>query len=98
MCCSNTQASSVPCERLFSSTKQIAVDHWASLGSIYFEEIVITKSAWGPDLYDMAAWNASQVEEIDLFNFKELLLDDTAGLAWGKDMEDDAEGDETDGW
>ena len=63
-----------------------------------FEEIVITKSAWGPDLYDMAAWNASQIDEIGLFNFEELLLDDTAGLAWDKDMEDDVEGDEIDEW
>ena len=92
------QASSVPCEWLFSGTKQIVVDHWASLGSIFFEEIVITKSAWRPDLYDMATWNASQVEEIDLFDFKELFLDDTAGLAWDKDMEGDAEGDEISGW
>ena len=74
------QASSVPCEQLFSGTKQIAVDRWASLGSVFFEEIVITKSAWGPDLYDMAAWNASQVKDVDSFNFKELLLDDTEGF------------------
>jgi hypothetical protein len=93
-----TQASSVPCERLFSGTKQIAVARRASLGSIFFEEVVITKSAWGPDLYDMAAWNASQVEEIDSFDFIELLGDDTAGLAWDKDMEGDVEGDEMDGW
>ena len=44
----------------------------------------------------MAAWNASQVEELgfDLFDFEELLIDDTEGLAWEKDME----GDEIDGW
>jgi hypothetical protein len=62
-----------------------------------FEEIVITKSAWGPDLYDMAAWNPSQVEEVDSFNFEELLLDDTEGLAWDKDMQGNV-GDEIDGW
>ena len=92
------QASSVPCERLFSGTKQIAVDRRASLGSAFFEEIVITKSALGPDLYDMAAWNASQVEDVDLFDFEELLLDNTEGLAWDKDMEGNVEGDEIDGW
>jgi hypothetical protein len=94
------QASSVPCERLFSGTKQIAIDRRASLGSVFFEEIVVTKSAWGPDLYDMAAWNASQVEELegDLFDFEELLLDDTEGLAWDKDMEGVVEGDVIDGW
>ena len=91
------QASSVPCERLFSGTKQIAIDRRVSLGSVFFEEIVITKSAWGPDLYDMAAWNESQVEEVDSFDFEELLIDDTEGLAWDKDMEgDEVEGDEVD--
>jgi hypothetical protein len=50
------------------------------LGSVFFEEIVITKSAWGPDLYNMAAWNESQVEEVDSFDFEELLLNDTE--AW----------------
>ena len=68
------------------------------MGSTFFEKIVITKSAWGPDLYDMAAWNASQVEELgfDLFDYEELLIDDMEGLAWEKDMEHD--GDELDGW
>ena len=88
------QASSVPCKWLFSGTKQIAIDHCASLGPIVFEEVVITKSAWGPDLYNMAAWNESQIEDVDLFDFKELLLDNTNGLAWNKAME----GDVIDGW
>ena len=89
-----TQASSVPCKRLFSGTKQIAIDRCASLGPIVFEEIVIMKFAWGPDLYDMAAWNELQVEDVDLFDFEGLLLDDTDGLAWGRDME----GGVADGW
>ena len=83
------QASSVPCKRLFSGTKQIATDHRASLGPVIFEEIVVMKSAWGPDLYDLAAWNESQVEDVDFFDFEELLLDDTDGLAWDKGMEAD---------
>ena len=45
------------------------------------------KSVWGLDLYDMAAWTASQVEEIEQFDFEELLLDDGDILAWAKDME-----------
>ena len=57
------------------------------LGPTVFEELVITKSAWGPDLYDMAAWNESQVEEVDNFDFKELLLDDADCLTWDKDLE-----------
>jgi len=76
------QASSVPCERMFSGSKQIATDRRASLGPIVFEELVIMKSAWGPDLYDMAAWNGLQVEELEQFDFTELLLDDEDSLAW----------------
>ena len=81
------QASSVPCERLFWGRKQKATDRWASLGPTVFEELVITKSAWGPDLYDIAAWNESQVEEVDNFDFKEQLLDDADCLTWDKDLE-----------
>jgi len=80
------QASSVPCEQLFLGSKQTATDRRASLGPIIFEELVIMKSAWGPDLYDMAAWNASQVEEVDGFDFMELLLDDVDCLAWDREL------------
>ena len=80
------QASSVPCERLFSGSKQIATDRRASLGPKVFEELVIMKSAWGPELYDMAAWTASQVEEVEAFDFQELLDDDTDLLEWEKEF------------
>ena len=71
--------------------QQIVTDCHVSLGPIVFKEIGITKSTWGPDLYDMAE---SQVKDMELFDFKELLLDDTDGLAWDKDMEADV----VDGW
>ena len=81
------QASSVPCERLFSGSKQIATDRRAQLGNTIFEELVIMKSAWGPELYDMAAWNAAQVEEVELlFDFEEMLIEDAASTVWDKDM------------
>jgi hypothetical protein len=32
-------------------------------------------SAWGAGLYDNAAWNAFQVEEIPLFDYEEMLAD-----------------------
>jgi hypothetical protein len=46
------------------------------------------KSAWGPELYDMAAWNAAQVEEAanDVLDFEEMLIDDVGFLAWDRDM------------
>ncbi len=45
------------------------------------------KSVWGPDLYDMAAWSASQVEEVEMFDFEELLVDDENLSAWDKEFE-----------
>jgi hypothetical protein len=57
------------------------------LGPVVFEELVIMKSVWGPELYDMAAWSASQVEEIELFDFEELLHDDIVQSAWEKELE-----------
>ena len=76
------QASSVACERLFSGSKQIATDRRACLGSAVFEELVIMKSAWGPDLCDMAAWNSAQVEEIPIYDFIDMLSDDVELSAW----------------
>ena len=81
-----SQASSVPCERLFSGTKQIATDRRASLGSVAFEELTMMKSAWGPDLYDMAAWTTAQVQEVSMFDFEEMLVEDAECLAWDKDL------------
>lgn len=83
------QASSVLCECLFSGSKQIAMDRWACLGPVIFEELVIMKSAWGPDLYDMAAWNKAQSEEINLFDFEELLIEDTEASIWDKELYED---------
>ena len=47
------------------------------------------RSAWGPDLYDMAAWNASQEEEVNLFDFEELLTDDMDCSAWELELQMD---------
>jgi len=83
-----SQASSVPCEWLFSSSKQIAIDCWACLGSTVFEHLAIMGSAWRPDLYDMATWTAFQQEEVEPFlDFEELLDDDNACLAWEKELD-----------
>lgn len=61
---------------MFSDSKQIATDHQACLGPIVFEELVIMKSAWGPDLCDMAVWNALQVKGVNIFDFEEKLAED----------------------
>lgn len=71
-----SQASSVPCEWMFSGTKQIATDCQSCLGTKVFEELTMMGSAWGPGIYDAAAWNAMQVEE--------MLADDVDMVEWDK--------------
>ena len=83
-----SQASPVPCEWLFSGTKQIADDRQSWLGSKVFEELAILGSAWGPELYDFAAWNAAQVEEI-MLDYEEMLLDDVDAFKWEKELDSD---------
>ena len=83
-----SQALSIPCERLFSGSKQIATDHWACLGSTVFEQLVIMGSAWRPDLYDMAAWTALQQEEVEPFlEFEEMLDNNNASLVWDQELD-----------
>jgi hypothetical protein len=79
------QASSVPCKQLFSGTKQIAEDCQSCLGPIVFKELAIINSTWGPELYNIAAWNASQVKEV--MDFEELLTKDVDCLAWDKELD-----------
>ena len=58
------------------------------MGSIVLEEVTITKSAWGPGLCDVAAWNAAQMEEVvqlDL-DFEQMLVDDGDQDEWDKPM------------
>lgn len=70
---------------MFSGTKQIATDRRASLGPTKFEELTIMKSAWGPNIYDSAAWNSVQVEEVvSLVDFEEMLVDDFDAVEWDK--------------
>jgi hypothetical protein len=49
---------------------------------VIFKELVIIKSVWGPGLYDMGAWTASQIKEVEQFDFEELLLEDGELSAW----------------
>ena len=83
----SAQASSVLCEQLFSGSKQIATDRWVRLGSKTFEELVIMNSAWGPELYNMAAWTTSQLEEINLLDFEEMLAEEGDLVDWDKEID-----------
>jgi hypothetical protein len=60
---------SVPCERLFSASKQTADDRRARLGAERFEELQIMKFAWRNTVPDLAAWNSVNVENVDLEDF-----------------------------
>ncbi|KIL56399.1 hypothetical protein M378DRAFT_188574 [Amanita muscaria Koide BX008] len=71
------QASSVPCERLFSASKQVATDRRARLGQQRYEEIQLMKFAWKEDVVDLAAWNSVEVEEVRLQEYEDLLATDT---------------------
>jgi hypothetical protein len=67
------QASSVPCERLFSASKQTADDRRARLGAERFEELQIMKFAWRNTVPDLAAWNSAHVEHVNAEEFGVLL-------------------------
>jgi hypothetical protein len=77
----------VPCERLFSATKQIATDRRARLGPEMFEKLAIMRSAWGPKLFDAAALNSMQVEEVNLPDFEDMLADDFDLAEWDKNWD-----------
>ena len=45
------------------------------------------KSVWGPGLYDQVASNASEVEEVSLMEFEEMLIEDADCLAWDREVD-----------
>ncbi|KZT33249.1 hypothetical protein SISSUDRAFT_993301, partial [Sistotremastrum suecicum HHB10207 ss-3] len=58
------QASSVPCERLFSAAKHIATDQCSRLGTDKFEQLQLLKFAWRGNLVNHAEENAMYEEEV----------------------------------
>jgi hypothetical protein len=71
-------ALSVPCERLFSASKEIADDQRSRLGAKKFEELQIMKFVWRNNIPNLAAWNSAEVEEVDSDEYQELLAADEA--------------------
>ena len=59
------QASSIPCEQVFSAAKLIATDRCAWLLPAIFEELQVLKFAWHDTLSDWAGLNSDEVEEVD---------------------------------
>ena len=39
-------------------------------------------SAWGPGIYDTAAWNSAQIDEVNLLDFEEMLVDEVDMADW----------------
>lgn len=76
------QASSVPCERLFSAAKEIATDKRSRLGPVRFEQLQMLKHHWKGGIIDLALWNLGQEEEMvyviedfeDLYQIDEELM------------------------
>jgi hypothetical protein len=81
------QASSVPCERLFSSSKQVATERRSRLGSDRFEELLVMKSTWRGTISDWAVTNSKDIEEVDLVEYAEFLDADVQAHIW--DAEDE---------
>jgi hypothetical protein len=81
------QASSVPCERLFSAGKEIADERRARLGPERFEQLQMLKYAWKASSIDYAAWNENHVEEVKLDEYVELLKADLNDGKWDEDFE-----------
>ncbi|KIK81224.1 hypothetical protein PAXRUDRAFT_90310, partial [Paxillus rubicundulus Ve08.2h10] len=69
-------ASSVPCERLFSASAEIATDQQSHLDAEKFEELQVLKSAWQDSVMDFAAANSAHIDEVRLEEFQELLVYD----------------------
>ena len=76
------QASSVPCEHLFSSSKQVVMEHQSHLGSDHFEELLIMKSMWHGTISNWAAINSEGIEQVDLVEYEELLDADIQACMW----------------
>ncbi|KAG6805738.1 hypothetical protein H0H92_014195 [Tricholoma furcatifolium] len=79
------QASSVPCERLFSASKQTADDRRSRLGPKLFEHLQILKFAWRDKVQDLATLNLKHVSEVNLEEFTELLSQEQELETWDND-------------
>jgi hypothetical protein len=80
------QASSVACERVFSAGGEVATKRRAQLGAARFEELQMMKFAWRNKIGSLAAWNSSEVEEIDdeLRQYEDMLVADRDFDEWDK--------------
>ncbi|KAF8696454.1 hypothetical protein AX14_001593 [Amanita brunnescens Koide BX004] len=76
------QASSVPCERLFSSSKQVAMERRSSLGADLLEQLLVMKSIWQRDIVDWSVVNSGMVEEVHVKEYGDMLQADEEAKEW----------------
>ena len=76
------QASSVPCERLFSASKQVTMERRSRLGADRLEQLLVMKSAWQGTMVDWAAMNSRAVDEIEINDYSDLLQADKDVREW----------------
>jgi hypothetical protein len=75
-----SQASSVPCERVFSGSKLTATDRRARLKANVFEELQVLKAAWRWEVINLAEHNSKETEEV-LDEFEDMfLVDEELGM------------------
>ena len=75
----------MPCEWLFSGSKQTATDRRSRLGNTRFEELQITKAAWKGKIVDNAALNSAECEEVSMVEYEEMLMADKENDDWFRD-------------
>src|SRR5258708_32571051 len=80
-------ASSVPCEWLFSASKQTADYRRASLGTKEFAELQLMKFAWRSKITDVASSNSDQVEPVDLGEYCDMLEYDVREYEFKRDAD-----------
>jgi len=44
------------------------------LGAQRFEELQLMKFAWRHNVIDVAAWNSNEIEQVDIVEYKDLLI------------------------
>ena len=80
-------ASSVPCECLFSASKQVVTERRSCLGSDQVKQLLVMNSAWNGTLVDWATKNSDMVEEVGINEFCDFLQANIDAEVWEKENE-----------
>ena len=80
------QASSVPCEHLFSACKKTAMDHHSCLSADRFEQLQVLKFAWCDQIPNLTTFNNDDENFIDLTTYEVLHAEDVSKAALNKEF------------